>query len=335
MKSLSLLVCTGFFSLVGFGCANGSPEQRFDNGTSGTDDIGLTGSGTGGSDSTTGGTGGTLGNVMIGGGNADGSSDCGSTLQVTFRDFTEKHPDFETVHADNPGFQGDVVRRQLIQDTLGSDHKPVFKDGKGCPAPDPMTVNNNQVISSPLGCKDDNKDGMPDYIPSIWEIQSADSFKSWYNTTKDTNIELPKPLPLTETPPGSGTFIYDTSAFFPLSPTEGFGVSPMNAQNPDKKNFLFTTEVHVRFGYVAGQKFTFRGDDDLWIFVNGKLALDLGGLHGPVEGTIDFDAQASALGISPGTTYPMDIFHAERHTTGSNFRVSTNISCFEPVDIAK
>jgi fibro-slime domain-containing protein len=314
VKSLSLLVYAGFFSLVGFGCANSGPGQRgeFLNGTSGTDDIGLTGSGSGsgGSDSTTGGTGGSLGNIKPGG-SGDGSSDCGSTLQVTFRDFTEKHPDFEMA------FKGDVVRRTLLNPTLGTDHKPVFRNSLGCPF----------KSGTPLDC--DN------WMPTVPVIQSADSFHSWYNTTAGTNIELPKTIPLVETPAGSGTFVYDSSAFFPLSPTEGFGVSPMNGDNPDKKNFLFTTEVHVRFGYVAGQKFVFRGDDDLWIFVNGKLALDLGSLHNAEEGTIDFDAQAAALGIAPGTTYPMDIFHAERHTTASNFRVSTNISCFEPVDIAR
>jgi len=45
----------------------------------------------------------------------------------------------------------------------------------------------------------------------------------------------------------------------------------------------------------------------------------------------DFDAQASDLGIAPGNTYQMDIFHAERHTNDSNFRVETNIKCFVPV----
>jgi fibro-slime domain-containing protein len=47
-------------------------------------------------------------------------------------------------------------------------------------------------------------------------------------------------------------------------------------------------------------------------------------------GTIDFDAQAAELGIEPGGSYSMDIFHAERHTTASNFRFETNISCFRP-----
>jgi fibro-slime domain-containing protein len=268
----------------------------------------LTGTGTG--MSTSGGTGGSLGIVGTQG-SSDGASDCGSTLQVTFRDFTEKHPDFEMA------FKGDVPRRQLVEAILGSDHKPVYKSSTGCP----------MKQGTPLDC--DN------WMTTTPVIQSADSFKSWYNTTAGTNIEIPKPLALTESPAGSGTFVYDSTAFFPLSPTEGFGVSPMNSANPNHLNFLFTTEIHVRFGYVAGQKFTFRGDDDLWIFVNGKLALDIGSVHNATEGTIDFDAQASMLGISPGNTYPMDIFHAERHTDASNFRVSTNVSCFEPVDIAK
>jgi fibro-slime domain-containing protein len=84
------------------------------------------------------------------------------------------------------------------------------------------------------------------------------------------------------------------------------------------------------FTYVAGQTFTFRGDDDMWIFVNDSLALDLGSMHIAWEGSIDFDEQATALGITPGGMYRMDIFHAERHTSDSNFRIETNIGCFRP-----
>jgi fibro-slime domain-containing protein len=40
------------------------------------------------------------------------------------------------------------------------------------------------------------------------------------------------------------------------------------------------------------------------------------------------DQQAAALGITPGHSYPMDIFQAERHTTASNFRIETTIDCF-------
>jgi fibro-slime domain-containing protein len=159
-------------------------------------------------------------------------------------------------------------------------------------------------------------------------ITSAASFSQWYLTTNGVNIEFPKQIDLVETPPGSGQYGFESTAFFPLTPTEGFGITPRG--NHLGQNFLFTTESHVRFGYTAGQRFTFRGDDDLWIFVNGKLALDLGSLHGATEGTIDFDAEAAVLGIAPGNSYAMDIFHAERHTDASNFKVTTNISCFSP-----
>jgi fibro-slime domain-containing protein len=92
-------------------------------------------------------------------------------------------------------------------------------------------------------------------------------------------------------------------------------------------NFHFTTEIHTRFEYQGGETFTFTGDDDLWLFINGRLAIDLGGLHPSLSATVDLDAQAATLGITPGHEYAMDIFHAERHTDASNFRIETTIEC--------
>jgi len=54
----------------------------------------------------------------------------------------------------------------------------------------------------------------------------------------------------------------------------------------------------------------------------------------PMTQTIDFDASAAALGLSQDASaeYTMDIFHAERQTSASNFAVTvTNIECFKPV----
>ncbi|HFE45313.1 MAG TPA: fibro-slime domain-containing protein [Nannocystis exedens] len=153
------------------------------------------------------------------------------------------------------------------------------------------------------------------------QTSGPDNFLHWYNDTVDQNQRFEISIELTESMPG--VFTYDNSEFFPIDEM-GFG----NEGWPH--NFLFTTEIHANFKYEGGEVFTFTGDDDLWTFINGKLAIDLGGLHPPLSQTVDLDAMADALGISPGGTYPMDIFHAERHTDQSNFRIDTSIQCFIP-----
>jgi fibro-slime domain-containing protein len=156
-------------------------------------------------------------------------------------------------------------------------------------------------------------------------VTSPMSFASWYTTDPNVNVEIADRLRLTEDPPGSGRFVFDDSDFFPI---DGRGFETGSTSN----NFHFTSEVHAEFRYRGGELFTFRGDDDVFVFVNDRLALDLGGVHTPEAGTIDFDGQAAALGLVVGEYYPLDIFHAERHMVQSNFRIETTIDCFGPID---
>ncbi len=295
LTALALIGC----SASGDGTGPGGSVGADTGGTSGANGgtTGIPTSGTGGGTGATGAT--------IDPGTPPPDPECDSVLDVVYRDFTEAHPDFEEE------FRGDVVRRGLVAADLGTDHTPTFLNNTGCPA-DMLT---------PLACAN--------WSVTMPTLSTAEAFAQWYTDTPGVNVRIEKELELVESAPGSGEYVFDTTEFFPLEPSEGLGPSP--AGHYTGRNYLFTTEIHVQFGYRAGQQFTFRGDDDLWIFVNGKLALDLGSLHGPEQGTIDFDAQAAALAITPGQTYRMDIFHAERHTDGSNFRVTTNISCFTDV----
>ncbi|MBR3607377.1 MAG: fibro-slime domain-containing protein, partial [Lachnospiraceae bacterium] len=65
---------------------------------------------------------------------------------------------------------------------------------------------------------------------------------------------------------------------------------PLNNKNNGNVNFYFGMRYDVSFtigDYVGPMTYTFSGDDDLWVCLDGKVVLDLGGIHGAIEKTVD------------------------------------------------
>jgi fibro-slime domain-containing protein len=167
-------------------------------------------------------------------------------------------------------------------------------------------------------------DGLPVYAKrdgTSKTTTTAKNFNQWYRDVKGVNIRLPYTLQMTRES-GSTTWSYFNTSFFPI---DGLGFGNMAKPAPDH-NYHFTMEAHLKFDYAGGEIFTFRGDDDLWVYINGKLAIDIGGIHGVIERSVNLDQLATKLGIQKGKSYTFDLFFAERHTTKSNFMFQTNIN---------
>ncbi|MDI1433640.1 fibro-slime domain-containing protein [Polyangium sorediatum] len=163
-------------------------------------------------------------------------------------------------------------------------------------------------------------DKKPVYAPDgpTAHTTGAAEFDQWYRDVEGVNMSMPYKVTLIEDP-ATGIATFESTAFFPID-NQLFGNEGFD------HNYGFTYELHMTFKYKGGETFAFSGDDDLWIFVNNRLAIDLGGLHEPQTDTLNLDAKAAELGIVPGGDYALDFFHAERHSTGSNFKVQSTLS---------
>jgi fibro-slime domain-containing protein len=222
-----------------------------------------------------------------------GTANC-SLVTGVVRDFKDLPDDNNTGDPDFDAFSGLAPTMGLVLKALGSDLKPVYADN---------CADGTTIFTA--GC------------PYGQMLTTEANYNEWYRFAPNVNKPF---LVYLKFVPNSGVYTFDSEEYFPLDDA-GWG---NNATGDDGKphNFGFTTEVHLEFLYKGGETFTFVGDDDVWAFIDHQLAVDLGGTHSAATGSASLDS----LGLIKGGQYPLDIFNAERHPTGSHFRVDTNLS---------
>ncbi len=113
------------------------------------------------------------------------------------------------------------------------------------------------------------------------------------------------------------------------------GAKMANADGEDyyeNTNYNLTLEGHAKFIYYydANQYFYFTGDDDVYLYINGKRVLDIGGAHAIAECGINLNDVAILCGLVDGQEYTFDFFYTERHGTAANFGIKTNIKIVDP-----
>lgn len=221
-------------------------------------------------------------------------------LRTTLRDYDSTHPDMggfweEGKNSDNTGCwkQGDwgAPIPGMVERQLDANGKPVINSATPCRIADFNWFTTETVMGQYINaiCYDlkltKNSDGM-------FELDTGFFFPADTFRYLDDLNTVPNPR-------------YDIG-------TDG---------NGNEHNFYFTVEIDAQFQYVKGQRFYFRGDDDVWVFIDNRLVVDLGGVHNPMEGSVNLDT----LGLTVGNTYSFKMFFCERNMPGSSFRMFTSI----------
>ena len=102
----------------------------------------------------------------------------------------------------------------------------------------------------------------------------------------------------------------------------------MNKNKKLLRNQQYCFQSHATFTYNESQEFTFRGDDDIWVFINKKLAVDNGGAHLAAPGHVvlkNLNSKYGSTFLVPGQDYPIDIFFCDRRRTMTNVIIKTNM----------
>lgn len=201
------------------------------------------------------------------------------------------------------------AQQGIVQNTLGSDGLPV-----------PVHTTTASARAAGIHQTSENVTG---HNP----VQPSDNFYQWFHETARSK-RVNRTVTFRRT--GNNTYTYGGSNIFPL---DNIDFSKNDSATSTGHNFHFT--AHMRFAAKIAadgiERFDFSGDDDVWVFLNNQLVLDIGGLHAALRGWFKINPDGTLttyvdtvgqktinIGLKPGDVVNLDFFYAERSTTESN-----------------
>ncbi|HXK17135.1 MAG TPA: fibro-slime domain-containing protein [Polyangiaceae bacterium] len=219
-------------------------------------------------------------------------------LTMILRDFKKYDPSDPST---NPAFDNVNSEKSVVTERLGADQKPVYRKPTNA---------------------------LPTFGP--------DYFDQWYHDVPGTNVTVLFPLPIAIDAQGFYEYDSQTSgtpdvfqgvprrAFFPIDDGSPYATAFGNQGN--NHNFGFTGELHASFVAQAGDSLELRSDDDLYVFVDEALVLDLGGTHVASTNTLNLDD----LGITLGERHALHFFYAERLGATGALAVRSSFELLSP-----
>ncbi len=184
------------------------------------------------------------------------------------------------------------------------------------------------------------EDGLPVGLGGrLTANRGVDDMSRWFDAVKNKSKKYPGTLALRYVAKEL-KFSYENEEFYPLDDVDFSNDDPINN---DGHNHLFTMNLAVPFSVLGNGKetFTIEADDDTFVFIDDRLAIDMGGIHVATGGEIwisedgevytnmmDGERAFAGIKLELGENAVIRVFHADRDTNGSVFKM--NLYGIEP-----